>query len=222
MRQLNAMDKLLLTFATVMGAMIIFSAGVEAERGDFFQTATGIVTGLFFIGIVFVVISERIRTLRDRLTAAERDLEALRPKPQVEVPEHPFPPELRELMEEIAHDAKQHAHDHDMLNAILKDLNLEGDKKPTPKQLEQIKAAFHENTDRYIDFEDAGDGKLNVLFSDKPFPAKKPTKIHVKDGDAEAKKRAERNAKRRAARQAAKGGETTTTTTTNPDQTSLV
>ena len=168
----DELDKTMVGFATVMALMIAFGAGVNLNEKNWFSMATGIVTALFFVGILFAVLAQRFRSLKDQVEAERRTADSLRANGVAAAPAAPqMPQALKELLDDVVlpamKEAKEHAHDHDMLQAILNDMGYK-DTKPEDDKLPAIEAAFHENTDRYVQLTPDGD-KIAVEFSNQPF-----------------------------------------------------
>ena len=184
MNQHNHLDKLILGFGAVFALLIMFSAGAELgeKDTDWFRVAIGITTALFWVGIIAVTVWGRFRTLKDRIAAAERETEMVqrrndaakmeaRKAAEVEVPEHGFPAELRQFLEEtVMPDLKEaavHKARHDLVRELI---DKNGGFPLTEENIPTVEAKFHEITDGYtrIRLEDEGKS-LDIQFSEKPF-----------------------------------------------------
>lgn len=177
----NHFDKLIVVFGVLFTGVTLMSVGAKTveKNPDVANIAIGLLTALFWLGIVALTLWSRFATLKDKLEAERRDNQALRSNGQNTVAAAPpmpgptMPPELKKVLDDIVSpimdDLKEMKHDHDMLQAIFDDMGYH-DEKPADDKLPEIEAAFHENTDRYVRLTpDPEDGKIAVEFSDKPF-----------------------------------------------------
>lgn len=171
----NPFAKLVIGFGVVFMLLITFSAGTDAvgKDADWFGVAIGIVTALFWVGIVGVTIWGEFKSLQNKLVARDRDIESMRHNKVAEakVPEHPFPSELKELLdnliEPLAEKAKMDAYGREMVRAIIEDT---GGYPLTEDRIPAVEAAFHEQTDGYARVRLADEGKtLDLKFSGEPF-----------------------------------------------------
>jgi hypothetical protein len=167
----SEMDKLMLAFATIMGLTLMFASGASLDEKNWFTLVYGGLASLLFIGIVIVVVRERTQTLKDKLTAAERDLEMARNRKEVEVPAHPLPPQAGAAIDRVAKMlAEKHSQDFEMLQAIYKDVvgGFGPNFVATPEQVAKIEAAFHDNTDKYLHIDGIDESGVTFQTSDKP------------------------------------------------------
>lgn len=173
-KSMSEMDKLMLGFATVMAAMLLFSSGASLSDKNWFTLVYGGLASLLFIGIIIVVVRERYQTLKDKLTAAQRDIESMkqnRVAREVEVPARPLPPAVAGALDAVKKAlAEKHKHDFEMLQAIYKDVvgGFGPEFVATPEQVKKIEAAFHENTDKYLHIDGIDERGVTFQTSDKP------------------------------------------------------
>lgn len=182
----NGLDKLTLGFVTVMSVIMLLSLGADLRDHDYFQIATTGTSILFFLGLGALVINLRWRELKDRVIAAQRDVEnerrlremdmnrsAATKVAEVTVPELPFPAELRQFIDEVVmpdiKEMTERKQNNDMLRAIIMDT---GGFPLTEDRIPAVEAAFHENADEYVKITLEDEGKsLNAEFSKTPIEA---------------------------------------------------
>lgn len=188
MESRNHFDKLIVVFGVLFTIVTLVSVGADlgSKDTDITGVAIGFLTSFFWLGIVALTIWTRFASQKDKTEAARRDLEmvqrrndaAMAEQNKVAVaPARPeMPAELKGFMEDVLlptiKKAKEHAHDHEMLEAVIADL---GGYPLDEAKAAEVEKAFHENTDRYVKIEFEPDMEsFSCEFSDKPIEAGEP------------------------------------------------
>lgn len=153
-------ERVLLIFSTAMAGLMLFSAGMEAERQQYFSMMLAIIISGFFIGLIAAVISNWIWTLERKLDVAIDDA----PKEVASKIAHDITNKLGEIFSEFTE-----THDDDLselAHTIYLDVTNGGGRQPTKTEIARIEQRFHDESDghylRVHPNEEAGGNEYEV------------------------------------------------------------
>lgn len=180
-RIMRAFNVLFRVMAVVTFGAFTLLAGFDLGRGNESDAFANGIIALFWLGFMVLTHIEAIADTKWQETSRwfERTIEMLKSLSELEkLRSAQIAEEKASLIKELAEKRKEFEtdmHDHEVFAAILRDMKLDGDKKPKARDIAKIQAMFHESTDRYVTLVPELDGEYIVTFSAEPIEVEEAT-----------------------------------------------
>lgn len=155
-------NKVFIVFGVLFAGLQLFDAGLDAHKGFYNDSVFSVVSAAFWVFLIWIFVHMEVeRRIDSKLEKSHKE----------------HMKRMAETFDQIAkitETAQEERHQHDMIEAIIKDVVGKG--KPAAKHCAKIAKAIHDNLEIYADVSFNKQGGFDVGLSKQPIEKTAPAK----------------------------------------------